>query len=106
MSDQTQTEVRVRRAPKFGAFIAVGAVVGALVTLVLTSLFPVDPSVGFVALFAYFCIFGVPAGVALGAVLALILDRRSSKRSKLVEAEREAVDAPEQVAPDSTPTQD
>lgn len=96
MSDQTQTEVRVRRAPKFGAFIAVGAVVGALVTLVLTSLYPADPNVGFPALFAYFSLFGVSAGVALGALLALILDRRSSKRSKIVEAEREAVEtAPE-----------
>jgi gas vesicle protein len=84
--------VKVRRAPKFGAFLAVGGVVGALVTLVVTSQFPVDPSVGFIALFGYLCLFGVPAGVALGGLIALILDRRSSKRAREVVAERETVE--------------
>jgi NhaP-type Na+/H+ or K+/H+ antiporter len=87
-------DVRVRRAPKFGAFMVVGGGLGAIVTLVLTSLFPSDPNVGFIALFAYFCLYGIPAGVVLGALVALILDRRSSKRARTVAAEHESVEPP------------
>ncbi len=79
------------------------ALFGALVTLVLTSLFPVDPSVGFVALFAYFCLYGIPAGVLLGALLALVLDRRSAKRAKTVNATRQLVEPPTTQAEDDTP---
>ena len=97
MSQQIQhqsADVRVRRAPKFGAFMVVGGGLGAIVTLVLTALFPSDPNVGFIALFAYFCLYGIPAGVVLGALVALILDRRSSKRARTVAAEHESVEPP------------
>ncbi|MEQ1737776.1 MAG: hypothetical protein ABL886_15390 [Rhodoglobus sp.] len=87
--------VKIRRAPKIGAFLAVGGVLGALVTLVVTALFPVDPAVGFVALFAYFCLYGIPTGVALGAALALVLDRRSSKRAKSVDVAHDVVESGE-----------
>lgn len=83
---------KIRRAPKFGAFLVVGGLLGMLATLVLTSLFPSDPSVGFVALFAYFSLFGIPAGVVLGALLALILDRVSRRRAREVDVERESVE--------------
>lgn len=84
----------MRRAPKFPAFMIVGGGIGAMVTYILTALFPVDPNVGFGALFAYFALYGVTAGVVLGAVLALILDRRSTRRAKSVAVEREVTDAP------------
>jgi len=87
--------VKVRRAPKFGAFIVVGAVIALLATLIVTALFPTDPSVGYPALVAYFSLFTIPAGVALAAVIALIVDRRSSKRAKTFAAEEETVVAPE-----------
>ncbi len=79
--------VTVRRAPKIPAFLIVGGGVGAIVTFILTALFPVDPLVGFGALFAYFSLFGVTAGVLLGAILALIVDRRSKLRAQPAEAE-------------------
>jgi hypothetical protein len=91
VSKQTTDEATVRRAPKFPAFIVVGGVVGIIVTLILTSLFPVDPSVGFAALFGYFALYGVTAGVVLGAVLAIILDRLSARRAKTVTVETETV---------------
>ena len=90
MSEPTST-VKIRRAPKIGAFLVVGGLVGALVTLVLTAQFPVDPNVGFIPLFGYFCLFCIPAGVLLGALLALAFDRRSRKRSREVTAAREQV---------------
>ena len=92
MSQLPETDqVKIRRAPKFGAFLAVGAVVGFIATLILTSLFPTDPSVGLPATVAYFSLYGVSAGLVLGALVALILDRRSSKRAKSVSAVHEEV---------------
>ena len=82
------TRVSIRRAPKFSAFMIVGGGVGAITTFILTRLFPIDPQVGFWALFAYFALFGIAAGVLLGALLALILDRRSRKRAGTVVVER------------------
>lgn len=98
-----QVDVRVRRAPKFGAFIVVGAGIALIATLIVTALFPSDPSVGYPALVAYFSLFTIPAGVAIAAVIALVVDRRSSKRARTVVAAREDVAAsgevPEAEAP-------
>jgi hypothetical protein len=90
-----KTEVTIRRAPKLGVFLLVGAVLGALATLVLTSLFPADPNIGFAASFGYFLLFGAPAGAALGALVGLIIDRISVARARTVTVEREVVGEPE-----------
>jgi len=83
---------KVRRAPKLGVFLVVGAMFGALVTLILTSLFPADPNVGFAATYAYFLVYGIPLGLLVGGVIGLLLDRRSLKRSREVEVAHERVD--------------
>lgn len=87
MSKPQTEQVTVRRAPKYPAFMIVGGGVGAIVTFVLTNLFPVDPAVGFFPLFGYLALYGVTAGVVLGALLAVILDRVATKRAKAVEVE-------------------
>jgi hypothetical protein len=76
-----QSDVRIRRAPKLPAFLIVGGGLGAVITFILTALFPVDPEVGFFALFGYFALYGVTAGVVVGGLVAIILDRRADKRS-------------------------
>ena len=91
----SESEVSIRRAPKVGVFLVVGAVLGALVTLILTSLFPADPNVGFAASYAYFCLFGVPAGLLLGALVALVLDVISTRRTRTVTVARDEVSDPE-----------
>jgi hypothetical protein len=80
----SESEVTIRRAPRVGVFLVLGALLGALVTLVLTSLFEPDPEVGFAASYAYFCLFGVPAGLLLGALVALVLDLISTRRARTV----------------------
>jgi hypothetical protein len=85
-SDDRATEVRIRRAPKFSVFLILGAVLGVIAALVLTVTFPIDPNVGFGPTFGYFAIFGVTAGVFVGAVIAIILDRLLARRAKTVSA--------------------
>ena len=99
MSDEqpqsvSEDTVRIRRAPKYATFIILGGALGAIVTLILTMSQPADPNVGYGALFGYFLLYGIPAGVALGAVVALILDASSRRKSRIVEAEHTVVDAP------------
>jgi len=85
-------EATVRRAPKLGVFLVVGAALGALITLMLTSLYPADPNVGFGATYAYFLVYGIPLGLLLGALVGLVLDRRSRRRIRTVEVEHQRVD--------------
>lgn len=87
-----KSEVRIRRAPKLLVFLILGAALGAIATLILTSLYPADPAVGFGASFGYFLLYGVPAGLVLGAVVGLALDAISRRRARTVLAEREHVD--------------
>jgi len=89
-----EAELTIRRAPKIPAFLIVGGGVGAIVTFVLTALFPIDPQVGFAALFGYFALFGVTGGVLLGALVALILDRIATRRARTARVIRETIETP------------
>jgi uncharacterized protein involved in exopolysaccharide biosynthesis len=88
----SETQVTIRRAPKVPVFLILGGALGAIVTLVLTMLQPADPAVGYPALFGYFLLFGLPAGVALGAVVALVLDWVSQRRARTATAELTVVE--------------
>jgi hypothetical protein len=93
--DDQQSDVRIRRAPKLTRFLIVGGGLGAILTFIATALFPVDPDVGFGALFGYFAIFGVSAGVVVGAIIAISLDRRSDRNARTVGAVVEKTEADE-----------
>ena len=93
----SESEVSIRRAPKVGVFLLLGAVLGALVTLILTSLFPADPSVGFLASYAYFCLFGIPAGLLVGALIAVALDVVSTRRARTVTVARDEMSDSDEV---------
>lgn len=82
-------QVQLRRSPKLLAFVVVFGLIGLVATLVVTSLFPADPSVGFVALFGYFALYGVTGAITVGIVVWLLLDRRSKKRATVATLERE-----------------
>lgn len=90
-----ESEVSIRRAPRIGVFLVVGVFVGAIVTLILTSLFEPDPNVGFAASYLYFCLYGIPAGVALAAAIALVLDAISKRRARTVTVARDEVVEPD-----------
>jgi hypothetical protein len=87
-----QAQVTIRRAPKIPVFLVLGALVGLLGTLVVTALQPADPTIGFAALFGYFCVYGIPFGIVIGGVIAVLLDCVSTRRAKTVPAERTTVE--------------
>ncbi|WP_165063262.1 hypothetical protein [Marisediminicola senii] len=90
--------VTVRRAPKYPRFIIIGAGLAAIITFILTAIYPVDPEVGFGALFGYFALIAVPIGAAIGGLVAVLLDVVATRRAKQFEAEHTTVDAlPEEV---------
>ena len=100
-SDDGETRVRIRRAPKFSVFVVLGAVVGIFVALILTASFPIDPAVGFGPIFGYFAIYGFVGGILLGCLVALIFDRVLSRRAKTVEATVDRLQVPDQETRDS-----
>lgn len=100
-AEEEQTPVTIRRAPRFSAFMLLGALVGFIATLILVSLYPVDPKVGVGATFGFFTLFGVPIGLGLGAVVAIILDRRASRGASQAMAGKLEVHVNDEQAPES-----
>ena len=96
-TDVTDDVVTVRRAPRYGRFITLGALVGAVVALILTFAFsgqPVDPQLepGFDKgqVFGFLLLLCATIGAMLGAVVALLIDRASAKRARSVEVVHES----------------
>jgi hypothetical protein len=98
--DDRESSVRIRRAPKFSVFVVLGALVGVLVSLVLTASFPIDPKVGFGSTFGYFAIYGFVGGILLGSIVALIFDRVLSRGSRVVTVTVDRLQVPDQESRD------
>jgi uncharacterized membrane protein len=98
VTDEVVT-VRVRRAPKYGVFLLLGAVVGILAAMILTFAFhgtdDVSPNKGLeystMQVFGFVTLICVPVGIALAGVVALILDRVVGRRSREVRVDHETV---------------
>jgi multisubunit Na+/H+ antiporter MnhB subunit len=95
-ADDSETSVRIRRAPKFSVFVVLGALVGIFTSLILTASFPIDPKVGFGPTFGYFAIYGFVGGILLGSIVALIFDRLLRRRSKIVSVTVDRLQVPDQ----------
>ncbi|PYY36761.1 hypothetical protein DEJ16_02565 [Curtobacterium sp. MCJR17_055] len=91
-------QVTIRRAPRFSVFILGGAVLGFLVTVVVVALTmgldrgDQQETTGFAGLVGYFGLYGVSIGMLVGALVAVVLDRVSSRRAASLTAERVTVD--------------
>lgn len=95
--DDTLMAVQVRRSPRFAVFCALGAVLGALVALILTFTFDgwteKSPDTGIVytqmQVFGFLVLPGIVIGVVVGGVVALLIDRFLSRRPHEHIADRE-----------------
>ena len=90
--------VRVRRAPRYGVFLVLGAALGVFVAMILTFAFhgtdePSAAGVQYTQLqvFGFLALIGIAVGVAVGGVVAVAFDRASARRSREVGAFRERV---------------
>ncbi|WP_285138492.1 potassium transporter Trk [Microbacterium sp. lyk4-40-TSB-66] len=86
----------VRRAPKYGVFLAAGAFLGILVALILTIAIDgsdISPYTQVVyselQVFGFTALICVVAGVALAAIVALIFERVLSGRTRRVTVDHE-----------------
>ena len=93
--DERQT-LTVRRAPKYGVFLAAGAFAGILIALVLTVFVDgsdISPYTQVVysqmQVFGFTALIFVVLGVAVGAIVALIFERTVGGRTRQVTAEHE-----------------
>jgi hypothetical protein len=84
------SEVRIRRSPRYLRFMGAGAVVGVLAALILTIAFPDAGQFTPTQVFGFLLLFLVVIGGGLGAVVALLLDRGSSRRAQSARLERVA----------------
>ncbi|WP_292831612.1 potassium transporter Trk [Microbacterium sp.] len=83
---------RVRRSPRYGVFLALGAAVGILAALILTFAFDgtVDRSASTGVVYSstqvlgFLSLFCIPIGMALSATAALISDRMLARRTREV----------------------
>lgn len=100
-------DVSVRRSPRYSAFIIVGIVLGMTVGLVL-SLLPVDTSALTTqvtqgsAVWMLMVVVGIIGGF-LGAIVALLVDRRSVKRARTFAVGAEYEPERRRAADSSTP---
>lgn len=99
-SPAERREVTVRRAPKYVPFLVLGAVVGILAAAVVAYALPGSDSFDPGAVFGFFLVMFAGGGAILGAILALVLDRRSVRKQQ-----RAVVEAvPEEEPDDNTGT--
>jgi uncharacterized membrane protein len=90
----TEAEVRVHRSPRYFRFMLTGAILFAIVALVLTFAFPENPTYDRGTVFGFLLAICVVVGVALGALVALLIDRATSRRARSVQADRIDVHIP------------
>jgi hypothetical protein len=79
--DRPVRQLRVRRAPRYEAFLGVGALVGLVVAVLAGVTGPVDPQVGRVKLIGYLVMGLGLLGALLGGLVAVTLER-FSRRSR------------------------
>jgi hypothetical protein len=91
--------VQVRRAPKFSVFLLLGAALGIIAAMIFTFVFDgtsqPSPNTGFEysqgQVFGFVALICVPIGIAIFGLLAVFLDRRSSRHARSITVDHETV---------------
>ncbi|MFO7690826.1 MAG: hypothetical protein R6W83_09800 [Cryobacterium sp.] len=81
----------LHRAPRYTNFMILGAILGVVGALALTMVFPENADFSRVQIFGFLLLATLAAGVALGASVALLLDRLFGRTAKTVVADRVGV---------------
>lgn len=92
--------VTIRRSPKYGIFLALGVAVGIIAAIVLTMVFDgtsepsryTEVTYSLTQTFGFILLWCIPAGIALMMILAMILDRASSRHLREATVQVDLVD--------------
>lgn len=90
-------EATVRRVPRYGVFMGIGAVLGIVAAGIVTMMGSYEPSQALDVVYPPTQVFGfallwtVPIGIALGGVVALVLERIGRRHDRVVRVDRETV---------------
>lgn len=95
-------EARVRRAPKYGVFLGLGAILGVFVAMILTFAFDgsgqasVNTGVQYsqMQVFGFLALVCVAIGLLVGGLVALVLDRTIGRRTRTIPVDHEHVERP------------
>lgn len=80
-------KLTVRRAPKYVPFLIAGALAGIVTAAIFTSISPSSEQFETSSIFGFFAVLMVLPGAGLGAIVALVLDRSSTRRAKTLLAQ-------------------
>lgn len=71
-----EVEVEIERSVRFGRIMIVGAIIGGILAVMITLMFPVVPEAMYEMrqIAGFMLVFGAAIGLALGALLALVLN--------------------------------
>lgn len=76
-----QQKVTIRRAPKLTSFIATGIILSVITAAIVSFGMPADESVGAGATFTFFALIFSLVGMAVGAIVGLVVDRATRSTS-------------------------
>lgn len=77
-----QRQIQVRRAPRFVPFLVLGGVLGLIAAGIAAFAGPANPDYDRGTVLGFFSVLFAIFGVLLGALVALVLDRISVRRSR------------------------
>ena len=89
-----QRQISVRRAPRYVPFIVAGGVLGIIAAAFVSFAAPAPKDYTQESVFGYFMVLFAAAGVLLGAITALVLDRISLRRAQRATVEEIEDDEP------------
>lgn len=90
-------EATVRRVPRYGVFMAIGVVLGIIAAGILTMVGSYEPSTTLDVVYPPGQVFGfallwtVPIGIALGGLVAIVLERIARRHDRVVRVDHETI---------------
>jgi uncharacterized metal-binding protein len=88
MTEPDRRAVRVRRSPKVAVFLVLGVLAGVVAAVLFTLLTPQDGQYPTSQVLGFTVLLLAPIGAVLGGLVAVVLDVMSTRRARVLEAER------------------